>query len=432
MSANQKCSTESVEETIKDFVATRPRRPRSGRMVAGVAAGIGRRYGIDPVIVRVAFVVGAIYGGAGVLAYLLGWLLLAADDDEVSGIEALVGRGRSSMSRGLTLVLGIALIPSASFVFGGHYSTLAGVIVLAGALYLLHRYRGDQGQIVTGLGQTRGGTTGMTDSTPTDAVPTDAVPSDGRPTDATPTDAIPTDTVPNQPPAWDPLGAAPFAWDLPEPTPAAPAPPPPVRARRRKSRIGLATVGVIFVTGAVLAALAPSDGGWLDAGHIVGILAAIAGVGLVAAAFAHAGRGLIWMAALLSVVGFGLTSTHYTTWHGAGDAQFRPTTVADVQPLYQQSLGNLDLDLTGLPASGTVHTEVQVSGGDITVEVPPNAQVQAACSSSLGNVDCLDQHHSGPGGRTLRATQTATQGDKLTIVLDVHGALGNVEVTSNG
>ena len=36
-----------VEDTVKDFWATRPRRPRRGRKVAGVAAGIANRYRID-------------------------------------------------------------------------------------------------------------------------------------------------------------------------------------------------------------------------------------------------------------------------------------------------------------------------------------------------------------------------------------------------
>ncbi|MET1075384.1 MAG: PspC domain-containing protein, partial [Umezawaea sp.] len=46
----------NVEETLKDFWASRPRRPHRGRKIAGVAEGIAERYRIDPVIVRVAFV----------------------------------------------------------------------------------------------------------------------------------------------------------------------------------------------------------------------------------------------------------------------------------------------------------------------------------------------------------------------------------------
>lgn len=57
-------------------------RPAAGRMLGGVAAGIGRSLGIDPLIVRVAFVVLALIGGAGVPLYLAGWLLIP---DEQSG-----------------------------------------------------------------------------------------------------------------------------------------------------------------------------------------------------------------------------------------------------------------------------------------------------------------------------------------------------------
>jgi phage shock protein PspC (stress-responsive transcriptional regulator) len=56
-------------------------RPASGRMLAGVAAGIARTFGIDPVIVRVAFLVLAL-AGPGVPLYVAGWLLVP---DEESG-----------------------------------------------------------------------------------------------------------------------------------------------------------------------------------------------------------------------------------------------------------------------------------------------------------------------------------------------------------
>ena len=49
-----------------------------------VAAAIGRRYGIDPVVVRIALVVTTIFGGFGVPFYLLGWLFLPGESDEVS------------------------------------------------------------------------------------------------------------------------------------------------------------------------------------------------------------------------------------------------------------------------------------------------------------------------------------------------------------
>ncbi len=77
--------------------------------VAGVAAGFGRRYGVDPVLIRVAFVVSTIFGGAGIVLYLAAWLLLPAAGDPVSPAEGLINRGRSSQSPTKTIVLIVAL-----------------------------------------------------------------------------------------------------------------------------------------------------------------------------------------------------------------------------------------------------------------------------------------------------------------------------------
>ena len=48
-------------------------RSRTNRVLLGVAGGLGERLGVDPVLVRVAFGVLAIAGGAGVVLYLLAW-----------------------------------------------------------------------------------------------------------------------------------------------------------------------------------------------------------------------------------------------------------------------------------------------------------------------------------------------------------------------
>lgn len=52
------------------------RRSKTDRVVGGVAGGLGRYLGIDPVIIRVAFVLLAISGGSGVLLYLIGWVAI--------------------------------------------------------------------------------------------------------------------------------------------------------------------------------------------------------------------------------------------------------------------------------------------------------------------------------------------------------------------
>ncbi|MEC3913189.1 PspC domain-containing protein [Nocardia sp. CDC160] len=96
-------------DQLHDLWQTRPVRfPKDGP-IAGVAVGFGRRYGVDPVLVRVAFVVSALFGGAGIVLYLLCWLLLNQAGDQSSAAESLFGRGRSSHSSSKTIVLMVAL-----------------------------------------------------------------------------------------------------------------------------------------------------------------------------------------------------------------------------------------------------------------------------------------------------------------------------------
>ena len=66
-------------EELRDVSRLR-RTVGSQRKVAGVAAGLARHFDIDPVIVRVAFVVLAIFGGGGLLLYIALWLLLPDDE----------------------------------------------------------------------------------------------------------------------------------------------------------------------------------------------------------------------------------------------------------------------------------------------------------------------------------------------------------------
>jgi phage shock protein PspC (stress-responsive transcriptional regulator) len=64
---------------IRSFGLVRPG-PGSGRMVAGVAAGLARRLNLDPIVVRAAFIVLTFVGGLGAFLYGLGWLFLPQPD----------------------------------------------------------------------------------------------------------------------------------------------------------------------------------------------------------------------------------------------------------------------------------------------------------------------------------------------------------------
>src|SRR4051794_5614036 len=60
----------------------RLRRSRTDRKVAGVAGGLARHLDVDPLILRVAFVVLVFFGGAGLIVYGACWLLVPEDGDE--------------------------------------------------------------------------------------------------------------------------------------------------------------------------------------------------------------------------------------------------------------------------------------------------------------------------------------------------------------
>ena len=81
-----------------DPARTALRRPFEDRMLAGVASGLARYFGVDTTIVRIAFVVLTIVGGAGIPLYLAGLLLIPDEgsDQSIAGsiIESLQNRNR--------------------------------------------------------------------------------------------------------------------------------------------------------------------------------------------------------------------------------------------------------------------------------------------------------------------------------------------------
>ena len=93
---------ETVTESGRD---TRPaperallRRSYQDRMLGGVAGGLAQYFGVDTMIVRIAFVVLTVVGGAGIPLYLAGLLLIPDEgsDQSIAGslIESLQSRSR--------------------------------------------------------------------------------------------------------------------------------------------------------------------------------------------------------------------------------------------------------------------------------------------------------------------------------------------------
>ena len=81
------------------------RRSRDVRVIAGVCGGLGRYLGIDPVLLRIAFVILAIAGGGGILLYIVSWILIPQQREGEN-----LGTARPSSIDATRLVLGGALI----------------------------------------------------------------------------------------------------------------------------------------------------------------------------------------------------------------------------------------------------------------------------------------------------------------------------------
>ncbi len=124
-------ASESRTERLPPFAPPpsprRLTRSRDDRMIAGVAGGLGRYFGIDPVIVRIAFAVGALAGGAGVLAYLAAWLVVPED-----------GAATRPLSSRPAAIVGAAFLGLVAFVvLGPALTILAPGAFLLGVIALL-------------------------------------------------------------------------------------------------------------------------------------------------------------------------------------------------------------------------------------------------------------------------------------------------------
>ena len=60
--------------------ATTLYRPRDGRMIAGVCAGLAIRFGWDPALVRVIAVLSIFLPGPQLLAYILLWIIMPNEE----------------------------------------------------------------------------------------------------------------------------------------------------------------------------------------------------------------------------------------------------------------------------------------------------------------------------------------------------------------
>ena len=117
-----------------EATTVRLERPTSGRVLAGVAAGIANHTGISVGLVRLMFLVSILFGGLGVFLYLAGWALIPSQGADDSLASNWTRDLNTPGKRAGAFLIGIAvliLITAAAPV-----TIVAAIVLLAGIVLL--------------------------------------------------------------------------------------------------------------------------------------------------------------------------------------------------------------------------------------------------------------------------------------------------------
>jgi phage shock protein PspC (stress-responsive transcriptional regulator) len=349
--------------------------------IAGVAAGIGHYLGVDPTIVRIAFVLLAFAGGIGVLFYLVCWLVMPKGEISARGDARRVDPW--TIAALAALVLGVGLL------FGWHgfddsFQIALGLALVGGGIWLLVRDRPPEGPSVPGP---------VSPSPPEGA----AVVETGSEVES------PVETHGTE-------GAA----------PAAPS-----------SRRGPITAGVLSLLsiGAALM-IAGSLSGWFDASASIVLAAAlvVVGAGLVLAS-------VVGRAPWLFVVGIVVTCALLTAAaveplvdDGIGEEVVAPATLFELESRYEHGIGDLTVDLRNVPLDGkTRRVEVELGIGSLRVLVPRAQPLVIDAHVDAGKVSLPDGRTANGWDESLRyASGAAGQG---ALVIDLEMGFGDAQVS---
>jgi phage shock protein PspC (stress-responsive transcriptional regulator) len=392
------------------------RRSRTDRHISGVSGGLGRFLGVDPLIVRILFVVLALFGGTGILLYALGWLLIPEEGQEESeGQRLFNGRSQSKTSTVIALIVVIVLTIAAVGALldtGPGLGGLGALIVIAViVVLLLNRDRGPDAfrpAPAATYGPVEGPqpppATGAYGQTP------------GTAYAAAPAATQPLPTVP-------PPGSGPPEWTAVE------MPPPPPTPPRERSVLGLLTVSVALIAvGLMVAWNTVSDDDFLAAA-VVGTALAVVAAGLLVGAYHGRSRGLIVLGIFLSIATSATAAASDGIDGGIGERRWVPTTVAAAERPYRLGIGDADLDLTRLPAGSEVEVDVRLGVGDLTVLVPSDATVVVDGDVAAGQMQILGEHSRDGTDLQDRITSAGVGSSGTRITIDAKVGFGNLEVT---
>jgi phage shock protein C len=99
-------------------------RSDSDRLIAGVCGGLAQYFSIDPTLVRLVLVFFTIFGGAGILAYVVSWIMIP-DESETPKKFNLDSIKQNPLWGILLIIAGIAV-----FIRFGIFSGITSSILL--------------------------------------------------------------------------------------------------------------------------------------------------------------------------------------------------------------------------------------------------------------------------------------------------------------
>lgn len=379
------------------------RRHTGDRVIAGVAGGISRHFGIDPVIVRIGFIVLAFLGGAGLALYLVGWLALPRDTSG-SIVTDTLGNDDPHRIRGVAAIVLIgaglyatALLSRPLFdLFAGTVTAapyLALMLIAAGAALVLWPRPSVEGPAPsTGPAPTTAASAAQAGAAAVTAPVPAATPTPEQAAVAPP-EAAPAAASPAHAP--EPTAASP-AQDR-EPTAASPAPPAakaasgPVnksRRRRQRSATGLLTMAALLVFAGGTLLLAGLDGREASIAETSAIAVIITGAGLATSAFLVPARGLLALGAVLAAPLVVTAGTDVALWSGAGERRVEIASPDDLRGEYRYGLGELVVDMRRLELGGADRSvDIGLIMGEIRVYVPDSVEVVIDAEVGAGSVE---------------------------------------------
>ncbi len=376
-------------------------RRRDGR-IAGVAGGLADYLRIDPVLVRLAFVVSIFVGGLGIIAYLVAWLVLPVEGEDDP--PAPDGSSARSSTANLATIVGIALLVIAVMIglvgFDGPLDggVLLPLALIAGGIFLLTQRPGES--LADSMGSRRIAEPTVGQPSPVDLAAPEAPTTDGRLADLPP------------PP--------PTRYHEPEP----PEPPEPSEPPNYITSTVLSLLCLVAAGG-----LAIGAGNWFDvtATQVLAVGLLVVGGGLVASAVIGRARGLIPLGILLTVATLATAVLEPTFGDGVGDRTYAPQTMAELEAEYDLGIGELIVDLRDLDLDPGAHQlRVALGIGRAQVIVPPDVDVEVVGDVSIGELELFGRHQSGIDNRLRTAADPDAD---TTLVLELDVGIGRGDVT---